>query len=151
MNDWELALDPATVTGWALWRGDELLSGTWDLSPRRGDGAGMRFLRIQAKLDELARSYALRRIVYEQPGHFKSAAADDVVRGLVSHIQSWCESNRVPCEGVSPTSVKKFATRNGNANKQAMTAAARIHWPLQQVADCNQADALWIMQYAKAM
>src|SRR5688572_7823149 len=99
---WDLALDLGTTTGWAL-RGclsDSLLSGTWNFQPRRGDGAGMRFLRLQGKLDEFARDWPLRRLIYELPaGHYKSGAADDCIKGLVAHVQSWCERNNIPCEG----------------------------------------------------
>lgn len=151
-TQFELALDLGTTTGWAL-RGvlsGSLLSGTWNFQPRRGDGAGVRFLRLQAKLDEMRRDWPLRRVVYELPaGHYKSGAADDCIKGLVSHVQSWCERNSVPCEGYSPTQVKKLATGKGNANKAAVLAAAKEKYPDQNIVDGNQADALFVLELSK--
>lgn len=134
-----LALDPATHTGWALSADGMVHSGTWDLSPRRGDGAGMRFLRLCWKLDEMLFRHAPLHIVYEFAGHFKSLAAGDVLRGLMAHIQSWCETHNVPCEGYAPSSIKKWATGKGNANKDAMLAEAQRRWP--DITDHNEADA----------
>lgn len=141
----DLSLDLGTTTGWAMRNADgSLLSGTWSFKPRRGDGAGMRFLRLQAKLDEMLNNYNMRQLVYELPaGHYKSGAADDCIKGLVSHVQSWCERNKVPCQGYSPNEIKKRATGKGNANKDAVVAAAQQRWP--NVTDNNEADALWLM------
>lgn len=147
----DLALDLGTTTGWAMLRDDGTTeSGTWEFKPRRGDGAGMRFLRLHMKMDEMANFGAtIRRVIYEQPGHFKSMAADDCIRGLVSHVQSWCEKNHIPCEGYSPAEVKKAATGKGNANKDQVLAAAKVRWPLVNIVDHNQADALWILELSK--
>lgn len=149
----DLALDLGTVTGWALrqangtWR--LLNSGTWNFKPRRGDGAGMRFLRLQEKLDEFMEHYPLRRVIYELPaGVYKSGAADDCIKGLVAHVQSWCERNKIPCEGYSPGQVKKQATGKGNSKKDAVLEAARLKYPDQHVADSNQADALFVLELA---
>ena len=145
-----LALDPGTITGWAiLLLTGAILSGTWDFRPRRGDGAGVRFLRLRAKLDEIHRLYALGHVVYELPaGHYKSGAADDVIKGLVAHIQSWCEAACVPYEGFAPSEVKKHATGKGNAPKDAVVAAARARWGNEAIRDSNEGDARWILDLA---
>lgn len=145
-----LAIDPGTTTGWAVRLEDGTeMSGTWCFKPRRGDGAGVRFLRFQAKLDEFHKMYPLTRLVYELPaGHYKSGAADDVIKGLVAHTQSWCEKNEVPCEGVSPKEIKKFATGKGNANKDAMLNAAWAKWG-KFTEDDNEADARWILEWLR--
>lgn len=143
-----LALDPGTQTGWALSFDGMVHSGTWDLSPRRGDGAGMRFLRLCWELDEVLFHNAPLRIVYEFAGHFKSRAAADCMGGLMSHIQSWCETNDVPCEGYAPSSIKKWATGKGNANKDAMLAEAQRRWP--DVRGHNEADARLLLAMVMA-
>ena len=143
-----LCIDPGTVTGWALYDGRQALSGTWNFRPRRGDGAGVRFLRLRAKLDELfAVCGGIRRMVYEQPvGVYKSGAADDVIKGLVSHIQSWAESMGVPYEGVAPTELKRYATGKGagkGTDKATMLVLAQGRWP--GIVDHNEADALFLL------
>jgi hypothetical protein len=148
MNGGVLAIDPGTKTGWGFWTGREALSGTWDFSPRRGDGAGVRFLRLRGRLDEMHRMNGpIGRLVYEMPGRFKSAAADDVVKGLVSHIQSWAESMNVPYEAVAPTELKKYATGKGagkGTDKVAIFALAQERWP--GISDHNEADARFLLQ-----
>lgn len=153
MNQYDLFLDLGTTTGWAMrYEDGTLLSGTWSFKPRRGDGAGVRFLRLQEKLDSVKGTSAngrFRRVVYELPaGHYKSGAADDCIKGLVAHVQSWCERNSIPCEGYSPSEIKKAATGKGNANKDAVIAAAKTRWPYQAIIDGNQADALWLSALA---
>lgn len=149
----DLALDLGTTTGWAMLRDDgSTESGTWNFNRKRGDGAGIRFLRLHAKLDELVGHFrfTIRRLIYELPaGHYKSGAADDCIKGLVSHVQSWCEKNNIPCEGYSPAEVKKVATGKGNANKDQVLAAAIAKWPAVNIVDHNQADALWILELSK--
>jgi len=145
-----LALDPGTITGWAMYEHGHWFTGTYDLKPRRGDGAGMRFLRLWEKLDEFMLHHAISRVVYELPaGHYKSGAADDCIKGIVSHIQSWCERNKVPCEGYSPAEIKKFATGKGNAKKEIVFAAAQERWPT--ISDHNEADARWLLEMVLSM
>jgi hypothetical protein len=141
-----LALDLGTVTGWALWTGHDMLGGTWNFSPRRGDGAGMRFLRLRHALDEMSRIQGpFRRLVYELPaGTYKSGAADDVIKGMVAHTQSWAEGNGVPYEGVSPTTIKKYAVGKGNAKKDLVFARAKELWP--ETSDHNEGDARLLLQ-----
>ena len=123
------------------------VSGTWDMKPRRGDGAGVRFMRLLAKLNEVKASVGvIDRVIYELPGTFKSCAADDVIRGMVAHIQSWAEHEHIPYEGVSPTEVKKFATGKGGGSgtdKAAMVELAKKRWG--SISNHNEADALFIL------
>ena len=140
-----LTIDPGTITGWACQHDGEVSTGTFNLTPRRGDGAGIRFLRLQRCLDEMKTNLGgIDRLVYELPGHFKSAAAADCINGLVAHIQSWCERSNVPCEAVAPTQIKKFATGNGNAKKPAVLAAGQLRWP--DITDHNTMDARWLLE-----
>jgi Holliday junction resolvasome RuvABC endonuclease subunit len=135
------------TAGWALQnlKTGEVRSGVWIFKDKRGDGAGVRFLRLQARLDEILSSYPLRRVVYERPsGQFKNGAAEDSIKGMASHVLSWCEKNSVPCEGFAQTEIKKFATGKGNAKKDQMLAEAVKRWG-DVVTDHNQADALWTL------
>ncbi len=139
-------VDPGTIVGWAGQFDGEVKSGTFDLRPKRGDGAGIRFLRLQDRLSEMHKLCGgITRLVYEQPaGTYKSGAADDCIKGMVAHIQSWAEKNGVPCECYAPSAIKKFATGKGNAKKDAMMSAGQARWP--EITDHNQMDARWLLE-----
>lgn len=139
-----LAIDPATKCGWAHSTG---ASGTWDLSIRRDESAGMRLIRFRSKLQTML-SCGIELVVYEAARHAapKMQGALVVQATLQGILTLWCEDNSIEYRGYSPTEIKKHATGKGNANKDAMIAAARERWA--GVTDDNQADALWLLDLA---
>lgn len=140
-----LAIDPATKTGWAHSCGT---SGTWDLSIRRDESAGMRLIRFRSKVNEILRAVGVDLLVFEAARNAapKMQGALVVQAEIQGVLKAWCEDNAVAYRGYSPSEIKRRATGKGNANKAAMVAAARLRWP--SVADDNQADALWLLDLA---
>jgi Holliday junction resolvasome RuvABC endonuclease subunit len=140
-----LAVDPATRCGWAHSAG---ASGTWDLSIRRDESAGMRLLRLRGKLEEIRATVGVDLLVYEAARHAapKMAGALVVQATLQGVLLLWAEQNRVEYRGYSPSEIKKHATGKGNAGKDVMLAAARARWPT--VGDDNEADARWLLDLA---
>ena len=136
-----LALDPATITGWAL---SPLISGTWDFTLKRDESIGMKFLRLRAKLNELLDLYEIRLVVYEAARN----AAPHMQGSLVHHAQlqaiivDWAHTMGLEYKGYSPKEFKKWATGNGNASKKEMTEAAHRLFPQVTIVDDNHADAL---------
>src|SRR5512137_1201276 len=64
-----LGIDPGTHCGWAVLDTDHgrLASGVWDLSSRRHEGGGMRFVRLHQYLREIAQAYSrIGAVVYEE-------------------------------------------------------------------------------------
>lgn len=143
-----LAIDPATKCGWAHSFG---ISGTWDLSVRRDESAGMRLIRLRGKLKEVASCAGVEMLVFEAARHAspKMAGALVVQSELQSVIKVWCEDNVIEYRGYSPSEIKKYATGKGNANKAMMVEAAREKWPELIIEDDNQADALWLLDLAR--
>lgn len=143
-----LALDPATHCGWAHSSG---ASGTFDLSIRRDESAGMRLIRLKGKLTEIKKSVGIDLLVYEAARHAapKMQGALVVQSELQAVIKLWCEEQKpkVNYRGYSPSEVKKHATGKGNCGKQEMIAAAEKKFG--EVEDDNQADALWILDLAQ--
>jgi len=142
-----LALDPATKMGWAL---SPLLSGVWDLSLKRDESMGMKFLRCRSKLNELLDNYRIQLVVYEAARH----AAPKMQGALVHQAQlqaiiiDWATAAGIDSKGYSPKEIKKWATGNGNASKEIMLALAKKRWPEIPIVDDNQADALLLWQMA---
>lgn len=149
---YDLFLDPGTITGWAIRDeyGKLIGSGTWNFKPRRGDGAGMRFLRLQWQLDSIRQHHRLRRLVYEQSVASRMhGSAADICAGLIATIQAWCEVSEVPYEAYAPAELKKAATGKGNANKDTMLCEAIRRFPDVAIEDHNHADALLLSVVAR--
>lgn len=144
-----LALDPATNCGWAHSDGP---SGTWDLSIRRDESAGMRLIRLRGKLNELLKSQGVDVIVYEAARNAapKMQGALVIQAKLESVIVTFCEDNGIEYRGYSPTEVKKHATGKGTASKDQMIAAAKQKFGVDVGEDDNQADALHILDLFKS-
>lgn len=136
-----LALDPATVTGWAL---SPLLSGTWDLTLKRDESIGMKFLRLRAKLNELYDNYDFKVVVYEAARNAQPKMQGALVHQaqLQAIIVDWAHSNGLDYKGYSPKEIKKWATKNGNASKDIMVAAAKRLFPEINILSDDHADAL---------
>jgi hypothetical protein len=141
-----LALDLGTVTGWALRDHEGLIhSGSQSFKPRRFDGGGMRYLRFTDWLSDLDRMAGpFGRVVFEEVRRHAGTDAAHIYGGLMATLTAWAELRGVPYQGVPVGSIKKFATGKGNANKDAMMAAARGwgHAP----ADDNEADAIALLR-----
>lgn len=144
-----LAIDPATKCGWAHSDGP---SGTWDLSIRRDESAGMRLIRLRGKLREILENVGIDLLVYEAARHAapKMQGALVVQSELQAIIKEFCEDAKpkIQYRGYSPTEIKKHATGKGNANKPAMTIAAKIKFCFV-ITDDNHADALWLLDLAQ--
>ena len=143
-----LALDLGTTTGWALRAPDGLItSGTASFRPGRFDGGGMRFLRFTNWLIEFDRlSGPIASIWFEEVRRHAGTDAAHVYGGLLATLTSWAETAGVAYQGVPVGTIKRHATGKGNANKDAMMAAARARG--FSPADDNEADAIAILFWA---
>lgn len=143
------AVDPGTKCGWALRQpGGVMISGVWDLSGSRFEGAGMRFLRLRGYLDTVARQQPFDVIVFEEVRRHMGVDAAHIYGGIVAVLTSWCEEHKAPYLAIPVPTIKKHATGKGNANKDLMIAAAKARWPDIHLVDDNQADAMWIATVA---
>lgn len=145
-----LAIDPGTACGWAF--ADEkhtVASGTWDLSTKRDESAGMKLLRLEAKLEFVKNDLGADLVVYETPANHTYPLA------LISHakfigvIERFCTAKGINYRGYAPNEIKKFATGKGNANKEAVAAAVRGKWKAD-VQDDNEADAIALLELARS-
>lgn len=143
-----LALDPATKIGWAHSCG---ASGVWDLSIRRDESGGMRFIRLRAKLDEILKSEGIDVLVFEAARHAgpKMQGALVVQAEIQGVLKHWAESvDDLEYRGFSPSEIKKHATGKGNASKAMMIEAAQEKFGA--IRDDNEADALWLLDLAQS-
>lgn len=140
-----LALDMATVTGWAT--NNPEMSGVENFKKRAGESRGMLFIRFESWLRDMISCYGPDLIVYERP-HARGRAANEVLNGLLALLTMACTTNTVQYTDCPSTTLKKHATGRGNASKADMMVAYREKWgAIPQ--DDNEADARWLCDWAK--
>ena len=136
-----LSLDIATKTGFCT----ATASGTWDLSPKRDESAGMRCIRFKGKLKEICPVEEIKLIVFEMAAGFHKNALI-VEAELIGVLKLFCEENGIQYKSYPAKSIKKNATGNGNAGKPLMIEAAQKYKP--GVTSSDEADAIHIYHYA---
>ena len=143
-----LALDLGQKTGWAVRNADgAIASGTVEFKPGRFEGGGMAFLRFRAWLQEVDRTTGgLDTVYFEEVRSHRGVAAAHAYGGFLAHLTAWAEANKVPSRGVPVGTIKRHATGQGNANKEAVMAAVRALGFAP--ADDNEADALALLHWA---
>ena len=141
-----LGIDPGTKCGWAILDGGRrVASGVWDLSAKRHEGGGMRYVRLRGYLREVFESSKIEAVAYEEVRRHMGVDAAHVYGGITAVISSVCESwkPKIPYRAIPVGTVKKLATGKGNASKGQMIEAARERFDLERVAE-DEADALHI-------
>ena len=134
-----LALDLGTTTGWASRIGGIIQSGTVSFRPSRYDGGGMRYLRFQWWLDALVHSNdGLAAIYFEEVRRHVGTDAAHLYGGFLATLTAWCEREKVAYQGVPVGTIKRYATGKGNANKDAMMAAARARASAASFSSCDR-------------
>lgn len=142
-----LALDLGTKTGWAHYSSEcDYISGVQNFATKRHEGGGMRYLRFRRWLEGWRPLPT--EVYYEEVRRHRGVTAAHVYGSLEGHLMAFCDEHSIPYSGVPVGTIKKHATGKGNAGKPAMIAAAQARgW---SPVDDNEADALWILDYARA-
>lgn len=135
-----LALDLGTKTGWAAGVTHISKSGTENFAPGKFSGGGMRFLKFERWLDTWAAGDGLIEVIFEAVRKHHGVDAAHIYGGLLAVLTKWCEQRNIPYQGYPVGAIKKFATGNGNADKQRMIAA--IQKQGFNPKDDNEADAI---------
>ena len=147
-----LALDQATVTGWAVVEdsGEVVASGVWELADRKrtGESRGMRYIRFRADLNRAVREYRPNMICHEQT-LLRGGAATEIANGLKALILEAAAEHGIEVSCVHTTELKHFATGNGRAEKPDMVNAANL-LSGRDVIDDNEADAILIGLWASS-
>lgn len=149
-----LAFDLASCTGWACRDGDrEILSGVLDLSIGEGGHPGARSLRARGALRALAEKHrpdviAWERIVQAGRGG-GSAAATTGLYSLETQLVEVAYTVGAETLTVMPSTLKKFATGDGRADKARMVLEARKRWAGWTPQTHDEADARWVLLWAE--
>jgi len=137
-----LALDIATVTGWAT----DTAFGTWNLKPNRGESESMRVVRFKSKVREMVNMEGITLVAYERPAGMHKASIM-VASEMVGVLKDLSHELGFDLACYSATEIKKFATGKGNAGKPDMIAAAIALG--NAVINDNEADAIHLLRLVK--
>ena len=147
-----LALDLATVTGWAVIASTVLTSGSQSFARHHGnkrrqpDHLGTSHAMFDNWLAEQLRGPRLDAVVYEgAAGFFKSAAAVQICFGFRGILLAQTAKAGIPVFSYAPSSVKKFWAKSGAADKDQMRAATLLNLPDIDPTDDNECDALALL------
>jgi Holliday junction resolvasome RuvABC endonuclease subunit len=143
-----LALDLGTKCGWALQDGNGFITGgTANFSASSTDRSGQRWLKFAAHLSRIKQQAGeIHAVYYEDVKRHVGTQASHAYGAFESHLQVFCDINRIRLYGVGVGTVKKHFTGKGNAKKEEMVIAARAKG--FRPVDDNHADALAILDYA---
>src|SRR5690606_7881215 len=95
-----LALDLGTTTGFCLGSARHIISGTASFKPGRFEGGGMRYVRFQNWLSDMAGAGPFDRVAFEEVRRHAGTDAAHVYGGLMATLTAWCEEHQVPYEGI---------------------------------------------------
>lgn len=151
-----LALDMATATGWAHSCG---ASGVWDLRVKADESSGMRLIRFEAKVHEVAQGVGIDLIVFEavtvNSGKKANTNGVKLASKLQAIIERLSEVYDYECCSCNLATLKSYAIpgvagQKVKRDKGAMIAAAKAKWPDVDMIDDNHADALWLLDWAQS-
>lgn len=113
----KLDTDPLDAVEW----------GTFESPKGRGDGEGARFVRLQRRLDEVL-SDRPDLVTFEDVRFVVPKMGSLVQVRMGAVLQMRCEQLGLGYGGVAVSTLKKFATDHGHADKWAMKAALHSWW-----------------------
>lgn len=138
-----LGLDLAAHSGYYSAHG----SGTWNFTEARYRNDNKMHGAFRTTLIAFIRQYGIRQIVAEDVSvnrHFYDMRRLSELRGILLEV---CDELDLPePEFINPTTLKKWATGDGRADKAAMMRACEEHFRYTPPDD-NAADACMIYHY----
>ena len=139
-----LAIDLGTLTGYAWTAANGcVVSGTWDLKPKKYEGGGFRYVKFKSYLAALHAAHPIEMVWFEAVRRHLGVDAAHIYGGLMAHLQEFCDARGIPYEGIPVQTIKKAWTGKGNAKKEAMIAECLRRG--FEPGDDNEADAIAIL------
>jgi len=144
------AFDQATICGvsYELEGTGEPKVELWDLNIKSKESQGMKWIRFDARVRKFLAKHEIDVVAYELPAgrNIKPIIHSSKLIGIIEKV---CVELGVEYIEFSASSIKKFATFNGNAGKPLMVEYAKKLWDYQGEDD-NESDALHILHYLKS-
>ena len=140
-----LALDLGSANGYAIYKDGEIISGIKKLRHDK-HASGVRALDFYRWLTQMIREHGVKQVYFERVYAHSGVEAAHLHEYFMHALAAVCEEYGIKCVGFSVGTIKKFMTGKGNAMKEEMIIAARLHGFDPQTHD--EADALAILLLA---
>lgn len=142
-------IDQATLLGIAWQKvGEAVKHELWDLSINTKASQGVKWIKFEARIREFFKVNDINIVAYELPAgrNINPIIHSSKLIGIIEKV-----STELGIEYVeySASTIKSFATGNGNAGKPLMLEYAKRLWGYKGEDD-NEADALHILHYLKS-
>lgn len=153
-----LSIDPASRLGWATLDNGILECGMEHFQRRKGrktkedEHVGIQFSRMEIWLWRLLKELQPDVVFYEESaGHYQSVDASRAAFGWRVLILACCARLSIPTEGYAASTIKKYATGSGRAEKEDMIHAVSQKFKGLDIKDDNTADAVHILCYGMSV
>jgi hypothetical protein len=141
-----IALDLGLNTGWAIFNHEGIMSGHENFDVARNIHRCYSFMHYAFWLAEMLDKFKITHLYYEEVVSHAGSRAAHVYGSFETTTElEACIRGIVPT-GIGVTTIKKFATSNGHADKPMMIRAAQQHNP--SITSDNEADAFHLLRYA---
>lgn len=142
-------IDQATKLGiaWEL-SGQDCKCELWDLSISTKSSQGFKWIKFEARIKEFFKVNNINVVAYELPA---GRNTNPIIHSskLICIIEKVAAELGIEYVEYSASTIKTFATCNGNAKKSLMVEYAKKLWNYKGEDD-NEADALHILHYLKS-
>ncbi len=141
-----LAIDPGVNTGFALRLNEVVESGTQVFDLRRGESAGIRFIRFNLWLDEIGANLQPGDLIVYEQAHLRGGATTDLLVGMTTRIEEFCAKRELDHKAVHTSTLKKAVTGSGHADKETIALAVAEHFDSLRIPQTeHEADALGLL------
>lgn len=131
-----IAIDPASESGVVHGTSmQDCKAASWDFKPkpatkkRKSESKTARYgklwIALDCILDDLEEDYNVGLVFESAKGFMRGKSAVEVSHGLRGVIQAFCYIRQIQTACIQPQELKRFATGNGGADKDAMIRASR--------------------------
>lgn len=142
-----LAIDLGTKLGFAYRNSqDEVASGVVHLKSNKKASVEMRWVVLYRFLTLIHGAEDFEAVVYEQPGRL-FGHAKKILPGIQAIIELWAAQNGLAIHTCSPSTIKKFATGDGTADKDMMRLSAAVRWPGVVFEFHDEIDARFVLTF----
>lgn len=143
-----LALDLGSHCGFAVFKDNEIISGTKKLRIDKKK-IGWRFLEFRNWILQTIVTHDIREVYFERVFGHKGTSAAHIYGGFMYTLAVVCLEKNIPCTGFTVQAIKKFMAGKANATKDEMIAAAKAKRFDPKTDD--EADAIAVMLFALSL